>query len=581
MALTTKALRTLLMSKAWSSVWRAVLANDPDGFPPKPDDINEPQYAALICGLYCFKCGKDGYTSPLWCARQRLCEVCQRESKFMSSVYLTLLLAGKPADDAARRVDLTTFRTLVVSDTGFSELFRTDDVEDVYMALNQCSDASETDKFVKRRSKLVESHHKFRDDCRDAVLRRRIRLANEMEEARRQRRENIVHRLRAAGFSEELNYLETTGSKVLSSHPDVDSMRAMTDEIFDDIFPRLSTLLLGVREELLRAKRKRLFSTRLQILSKMLNEYTSDNSREIFPSLSDLAFVPSVKSILDTKDVNACVKNGGRTTNRALASVMPRTLNTAHLSLAISIFQCQECFDAIPYPQILAHSCLRELRTGYRNREDSVVALLKALSGEPWNFEPRDGVRWHQYASACAVDVVAVCGLKVETATPQDMDRAAVQWLECMDCRNTKKTRSLVCRWRNAVFHGVQHLNQGRPATWSPVTCEGDVKDAEEEEEHRTVKRGPSHYVCVRCDVKIERSMRREHLRLLHNIEHPNQLADDFVLAFNAPMAQQPYTVLIHLTKPPLKSLGCIDLTDDNDSDQNTTTGGRIDPDSG
>ncbi|KAF9030726.1 hypothetical protein BDZ89DRAFT_1132267 [Hymenopellis radicata] len=90
MALTTKALRTLLMNKAWSSVWRAVLANDPDGFPPKPDDINEPQYAALICGLYCFKCGKDGYTSPLWCARQRLCEVCQRESKFMSSVYLTL-----------------------------------------------------------------------------------------------------------------------------------------------------------------------------------------------------------------------------------------------------------------------------------------------------------------------------------------------------------------------------------------------------------------------------------------------------------------------------------------------------------
>ncbi len=54
MAQTTKALRTLLMSKAWSSVWRAVLANDPDAFPPKPDDMNEPQYVALICGLYCF-----------------------------------------------------------------------------------------------------------------------------------------------------------------------------------------------------------------------------------------------------------------------------------------------------------------------------------------------------------------------------------------------------------------------------------------------------------------------------------------------------------------------------------------------
>ncbi len=200
----------------------------------------------------------------------------------------------------------------------------------------------------------------------------------------------------------------------------------------------------------------------------MLTEHTSDNPREVFPSLSDLAFMPSVKSILDTKDVNTYATEDSlahikadlphlcekwrRTTNRALASVMPRTLNTGHLSLAISIFQCQECLEPIPYPQILAHSCLRELRTGYRNREDSVVALLKAINEEPWNFEPRDGVQWHQSASPCAVDVVVACGLRVETATPEDMDRAAVQWLECMDCRNTKKKRSLVCHWRNAVM---------------------------------------------------------------------------------------------------------------------------------
>ena len=80
------------MSKAWSAVWRAALDNDPDMFPPKPDDLNEPQYASLICDRFCdvgmfsffnFSPSSSAQTCLVedmsimfyWCFRRRLCAV--------------------------------------------------------------------------------------------------------------------------------------------------------------------------------------------------------------------------------------------------------------------------------------------------------------------------------------------------------------------------------------------------------------------------------------------------------------------------------------------------------------------------
>lgn len=214
-------------------------------------------------------------------------------------------------------------------------------------------------------------------------------------------------------------------------------------------------------------KQKRLNGTRLQILSKMLEDYATGTMDKVIPTLADIAFIPKIRNILRIKDISVysteesfnevraelpkMSKEWQRSKSESLVTHMPQGMNFSHLSLAIAFFQCHECTEPISYPRILAHSCLRKLRTGYRNREDDVVRLLAALGEEPWNLEPRNGVQWHPYAVACAVDVVSGFGLQPNTATAHNMDTADVEWVECLGCRDPVKQRSVVYQWRSAV----------------------------------------------------------------------------------------------------------------------------------
>ncbi len=49
--------------------------------------------------------------------------------------------------------------------TDYETICQVDDIQDTYTVLKQCSDATETDKFIKRRLKVVESHHKVLEFC--------------------------------------------------------------------------------------------------------------------------------------------------------------------------------------------------------------------------------------------------------------------------------------------------------------------------------------------------------------------------------------------------------------------------------
>ncbi|KAF9060710.1 hypothetical protein BDP27DRAFT_1236376 [Rhodocollybia butyracea] len=52
LARTTKDLRSILMSKSSESIWRTARENV-QGLPPRPNDLNEPQYAHLCYESYC------------------------------------------------------------------------------------------------------------------------------------------------------------------------------------------------------------------------------------------------------------------------------------------------------------------------------------------------------------------------------------------------------------------------------------------------------------------------------------------------------------------------------------------------
>ncbi|KAJ4467879.1 hypothetical protein J3R30DRAFT_3306146, partial [Lentinula aciculospora] len=58
LARTSKDLRGILMSKSSEAIWRSARANV-KGLPPRPDDLNEPQYAHLLYEAYCYVSSKS------------------------------------------------------------------------------------------------------------------------------------------------------------------------------------------------------------------------------------------------------------------------------------------------------------------------------------------------------------------------------------------------------------------------------------------------------------------------------------------------------------------------------------------
>ncbi|KAJ4491661.1 hypothetical protein C8R41DRAFT_766211, partial [Lentinula lateritia] len=76
LARTSKDLRGMLMSKSSEAIWCAARANV-EGLPPRPDDLNEPQYARLLYDAYCYICNHKGRCeNVLWNFRARVCKNC-------------------------------------------------------------------------------------------------------------------------------------------------------------------------------------------------------------------------------------------------------------------------------------------------------------------------------------------------------------------------------------------------------------------------------------------------------------------------------------------------------------------------
>ncbi|KAI5900798.1 uncharacterized protein SCHCODRAFT_02608814 [Schizophyllum commune H4-8] len=82
---TTKLLRSMLLNRSTAFLWRRCMANVPEhplnpgvpDVPPKPDDLNEPQWANLLYGkVGCYRCHSHIANFVSWQTNQRLCKKC-------------------------------------------------------------------------------------------------------------------------------------------------------------------------------------------------------------------------------------------------------------------------------------------------------------------------------------------------------------------------------------------------------------------------------------------------------------------------------------------------------------------------
>ncbi|KAK0228913.1 hypothetical protein IW262DRAFT_1353783 [Armillaria fumosa] len=580
---TTKTLRRLLMHVSAISIWKAALSRDP--LPPKPADLNEPQYINLAFSEHCHDCLAPGKHITLWTFRTRLCPNCLTKdfvyfntlNQFGRSIPIGHLLLNP----YILRSEWTNCYTHIFSREEVRAL-----VNDPELA--EAPSTPQVDVLLQQRINAHEPTRRFAGQCRNAETLReeRIRLAEEA--ARAKRTQQIFERLYDLGYKDEVTYLED-GGKILSNHTLLKTHKELTEYAWGSMLPTLINLLEDARGKVLKKKRKNIYKTRLNIVSDLIKAHAAENRDKIAPSPADVCVTPKIKAILENSNVElynheedfADIKTElpkisrewRRSKGMYLLSLMPGNKHDiSRLSLATTFFKCHECTQPISYPRVLAHKCMTALRHGYRNQSDDMVLLCKSLQAEPWNFN-RNGVECYELAGGCAVDVVRASGLRAEKATVEDMERADV-WLECMNCRVPERG-SIIFQWRQAILHGLQHAECDAVAVWRALVNDKDIQAAKEEEIVKT--KGYTYvsdnYTCRRCHEKVNRSRLRTHCQEKHGIMDPSK--DDFTLDVDASMNQQPFPILIPLvgpSKPEVIELDsedgepeCIEIVDDDD----------------
>ncbi|KAJ6531794.1 hypothetical protein B0H19DRAFT_1188595 [Mycena capillaripes] len=468
LARTTKEIRGILMTRSNAFIWKESRTRV-EGLPDLPRDLCEPQYANLCFDSHCHKCLTTPVQTIIWAARTRHCKKCIQEDfdtgpNVLSEAHLeSLLLELVPVYEDRRRGRrywrTHTFYSLNAA-TKLSEEceeFRTD-------GTLQIRDARYVEWYKQKfdEMKEIKTHAVL---CTTWAANRTTNRRDELDDARRLRRDAIVERLTALGWGEEIPFL----TDEFDSHKLVRQPKELTDRIWKNIEAPLVELLKDLKKKRLEAARVKIIRERRQLAAQVYSKF-----RETFPA--DTVFPPMV-DMIRTEPFREVIENTSiypeekvteesfaaallqvpefsmewkRSKDNELVEIMKKTLSDsveADLHLASTFFKCSRpSSEPINYPRILVHSSTTTFRW---SRDDSDHTLQDALKEEAWNDAA--GVQYDERASRSVRSVVEACGLDPDVTTASEMDEINPV-MECLNCSDDTHGR-LAMRWIQTAYH--------------------------------------------------------------------------------------------------------------------------------
>ncbi|EED77523.1 predicted protein [Postia placenta Mad-698-R] len=285
----------------------------------------------------------------------------------------------------------------------------------------------------------------------------------------------------------------------------------MTDCIWDNISDKLVELLQDIQDTRLRDDRRRVLRVRLAALNGLISSYYANPLRtaetEYKPHFCDFIFMPEIREVIESSneaELGPHCENALRVllptliarweaqTRRKLTRLLQPSARSSKgtdvLELAVTHFTCTECQCLLPYPEVLAHPCLRQLRPQPRPRdksrcshpfpkEDMVYEISTWEIGvmrEPWNS-----------SALCVPDapfeehlrnVIALSGRDPASVTRRELDALDVHLVH----RNKKQSRLIPLRavinfeWERfkalawlAAFHAINSITVDHGAGYS------------------------------------------------------------------------------------------------------------------
>ncbi|KAH7875838.1 uncharacterized protein C8R40DRAFT_162368 [Lentinula edodes] len=483
LARTSKDLRGLLMSKSLEAIWRVARANV-KGLPPRPNDLNEPQYARLIYDAYCYVCNHKGRCeNVLWRFRARVCKNCVIT---VLPLYNDEYLNKQPPE--YRNSDILPSEVVWVGNTSItvaSNKWATRyKAEYTYEALETPADREQ---WIRQKQKDLQeirehshlSHRNFfsfRCVCRKWNQNRLDQRAIELNNLCDHRKTDILARLGKLGWREEVEHIEKRG--MYRTHEQiyfeyariVNQSRNLTEEGWVNIKDELVELLSNHRTARLEIETVHVIRARYVQLSQAYQRINSKSDfREPLPAIGDILTANVFENLIWDTPVEEQVDFSAKLSEHLphfidkwrLAQIQellmvvqkskrgPTLLVESDLYLATSIFECIQCKKAMHYPQMFYHRCC------FRNKCPSKISHKRMETFQSHYYDFHEYGPWtprtlvlSDHCLPVMQTIIKSCSLDPTTTTIQEL-YSANPLIQCVTCSFDQKS---LCLWWPIVF---------------------------------------------------------------------------------------------------------------------------------
>ncbi|KAI0792950.1 hypothetical protein BC629DRAFT_1592873 [Irpex lacteus] len=520
LARATRQLRQYFMSRRAVSVWKAALANLP-GVPPCPEDLSEPAFCGLLFEQHCSCCLSRNCQDVYWQCGVRLCDSCRNRMEWHEGDTEFKIEAA--AKRMLKSRQLTELVPVVRVYRGKQSRFYLPALKDLITTLKK-TPSNERAAFLDRKAQLLKSRcqglssiHEYLDDLKCS-------RKDELSALRKERLDEILKRLKEAGYEEEVNDMIKSwcGLDAFKRDPVVGKAQALTPRIWKNIEGELIADMEKRRADRLASRRKTTLTHRLESLRRFVKDQAGKFPHNQLSSLEIALCIPEVYQALDPNIqefnvekffltlhalVPQFVEDREEHSRDILRSTLRKELaleeSTDPFGLAVTMqLKCDRCGKSVTLDQIAQHGCTQH----FPPPQHVLVAGMPVLDQEIIIHM----FRWQSHAPFWISDlhcfrrsikdaaaVVEACGFNANTTTVSSMDAAEIM----LTCRN-HDLYAPVMKWREAVVHAQEHTVPYKPleqATEAEVSVAKDIKAAAAAKLQSTMQEPTFQYACGRC----------------------------------------------------------------------------------
>ncbi|KDR81904.1 hypothetical protein GALMADRAFT_264184, partial [Galerina marginata CBS 339.88] len=543
----SKSFRETLLDGKSKTVWQQCQINlCHGGIPNCPADLSEPHYAHLLFEPICHICDSKNAQWLSVFARVRLCANCFRRVCTVPTLPQEIYNALLPITTSLFEFPLSGPRKSYDQGKFIPHLKQ---LYEEYMGLagQGAQKRWMTEKITHHN--VAEEHLK---KCRDYFNNCCAARESELEAERFGRKLEIIQRLKNSGWEEEL--ITHNGIQALSSLVEVKKRKALTERAWEEIRPKLESILTKRREKRLRKDRTNLISQRCSVLKEVHTRgYLRTPVGSFFPNVGDLTSVEGIMEVilntpLDTEvTVDQLEQVLGRSdlkyfawvqmANSDLLNIVQSssrgpTVDFSVLLDVTTLFKCSRCPMPISYPQVLVHDChSREVLID--DEPADLTDVFEHLGSRPWmHSAARARLTFDELAHQTAKDILSATGLRDADITHDPINfnfwNPYVEYVPSDSCFNpSEKT---VMRWSEALCFSRKLANEdkGRPAWHGLLRDEQTMAiEAERQIVARSKRRFPPNIVmkswkgmveCVHCTFRTDFSKIKDHSKQVHEI---------------------------------------------------------------